>query len=74
MAKEILCGFGVDVDAVAGRLGSYGGGDSPDDISRGRFAGEVAGPRLGSASSRESGFGCVPGMLISSEVKFLYPT
>ena len=21
MAKEILCGFGVDVDAVAGRLG-----------------------------------------------------
>jgi peptidoglycan/xylan/chitin deacetylase (PgdA/CDA1 family) len=35
MAKEILCGFGVDVDAVAGWLGSYGGEDSPDDISRG---------------------------------------
>ena len=34
MAKEILCGFGVDVDAVAGWLGSYGGEDSPDDISR----------------------------------------
>jgi peptidoglycan-N-acetylglucosamine deacetylase len=32
MAKEILCGFGVDVGAVAGWLGSYGGEDSPDDI------------------------------------------
>jgi peptidoglycan/xylan/chitin deacetylase (PgdA/CDA1 family) len=46
MAKEILCGFGVDVDAVAGWLGSYGGDDSPDDISRGLFAGEVGAPRL----------------------------
>ena len=46
MAKEILCGFGVDVDAVAGWLGSYGGEDSPDDISRGLFAGEVGSPRL----------------------------
>ena len=46
MAKEILCGFGVDVDAVAGWLGSYGGEDSPDDISRGMFAGEVGSPRL----------------------------
>ena len=46
MAKEILCGFGVDVDAVAGWLGSYGGEDSPDDISRGLFAGEVGQPRL----------------------------
>jgi len=27
MAKEILCGFGIDVDAVAGWLGSYGGED-----------------------------------------------
>ena len=35
MAKEILCAYGVDVDAVAGWLGSYGGEDSPDDISRG---------------------------------------
>jgi hypothetical protein len=41
MTKEILCGFGVDGDAVAGWLGSYGGEDSPDDISRGIFAGEV---------------------------------
>ncbi len=46
MAKEILCGFGVDVDAVAGWLGSYGGEDSPDDISRGLFSGEVGAPRL----------------------------
>ncbi|MDP3967835.1 MAG: polysaccharide deacetylase [Nocardioides sp.] len=46
MPKEILCAFGVDVDAVAGWLGSYGGEDSPDDISRGMFAGEVGVPRL----------------------------
>jgi peptidoglycan/xylan/chitin deacetylase (PgdA/CDA1 family) len=46
MPKEILCGFGIDVDAVAGWLGSYGGEDSPDDISRGLFAGEVGSPRL----------------------------
>ncbi len=46
MAKEIHCAFGVDVDAVAGWLGSYGGEDSPDDISRGLFAGEVGTPRL----------------------------
>jgi peptidoglycan/xylan/chitin deacetylase (PgdA/CDA1 family) len=31
---------------VAGWLGSYGGEDSPDDISRGMFAGEVGMPRL----------------------------
>ncbi len=46
MPKEVLCAFGVDVDAVAGWLGSYGGEDSPDDISRGMFAGEVGTPRL----------------------------
>lgn len=44
--KQILCAFGVDLDAVAGWLGSYGGEDSPDDISRGMFAGEVGTPRL----------------------------
>ena len=32
--KQILCAFGVDLDAVGGWLGSYGGEDSPDDISR----------------------------------------
>jgi peptidoglycan/xylan/chitin deacetylase (PgdA/CDA1 family) len=46
VAKEIHCVFGVDVDAVAGWLGSYGGEDSPLDISRGMFAGEVGTPRL----------------------------
>ncbi len=44
--KEIFCAFQVGVDAVAGWLGSYGGEDSPDDISRGMFAGEVGSPRL----------------------------
>jgi peptidoglycan/xylan/chitin deacetylase (PgdA/CDA1 family) len=46
MAKEILVAYGIDVDAVAGWLGSYGGEDSPCDISRGVFAGEVGVPRL----------------------------
>jgi peptidoglycan/xylan/chitin deacetylase (PgdA/CDA1 family) len=46
MAKEIYCCFGVHVDAVAGWLGSYGGEDSPADISRGLFAGEVGTLRL----------------------------
>ncbi len=44
--KEIFCAIGVDVDAVAGWLGSYGGQDSPCDISRGLFAGEVGVPRM----------------------------
>jgi peptidoglycan-N-acetylglucosamine deacetylase len=44
--KEIFVAYGVDVDAVAGWLGSYGGEDSPDDISRGLFAGDVGVPRL----------------------------
>jgi len=46
MAKEILVAFGIDVDAVGGWLGSYGGEKSPGDISRGVFAGEVGVPRL----------------------------
>jgi peptidoglycan/xylan/chitin deacetylase (PgdA/CDA1 family) len=46
MPKEILVAFGVDVDAVAGWLGSYGGDDSPNDISRGLFAGEIGSMRL----------------------------
>lgn len=46
MKKEIFVGFGVGVDAVAGWLSSYGGEDSPSDISRGMFAGEVGTPRL----------------------------
>lgn len=46
MAKEILCGFSIHCDAVAGWLGSYGGEDSPCDISRGVFAGEVGMGRI----------------------------
>jgi peptidoglycan-N-acetylglucosamine deacetylase len=46
MAKEILVAYGIDVDAVAGWLGSYGGQDSPCDITRGMFAGEVGSLRL----------------------------
>src|ERR1700740_765699 len=44
--KEIICGFGTDVDSVAGWIGSYGGGDSPSDIQRGGFATEGGVPRL----------------------------
>ena len=46
MSKEILIGIGIHVDAVAGWLGSYGGEDSPCDISRGVFAAEVGVPRV----------------------------
>jgi peptidoglycan-N-acetylglucosamine deacetylase len=46
MAKEIYCAFGIDIDAVGGWLGSYGGQDSPNDIQRGIFAGELGVPRL----------------------------
>ncbi len=46
MTKDIKVAFGTDVDAVGGWLGSYGGENSPDDISRGVFAGEVGVPRL----------------------------
>jgi peptidoglycan/xylan/chitin deacetylase (PgdA/CDA1 family) len=44
--KDIKICIGVDVDAVAGWLGSYGGEDSPNDIQRGVFAGEIGSPRL----------------------------
>jgi peptidoglycan/xylan/chitin deacetylase (PgdA/CDA1 family) len=46
MTKRIMAGFEVAFDAVAGWLGSYGGQDSPADIQRGVFAGEVGVPRL----------------------------
>lgn len=46
MGKEIKVCIGVHVDAVAGWLGSYGGQDSPNDIQRGMFAGEVGIPRV----------------------------
>jgi len=35
--KRVLVGYGVDIDAVAGWLGSYGGEDSTSDISRGEL-------------------------------------
>lgn len=44
--KDIRICLGIDVDAVAGWLGSYGGQDSPNDIQRGVFAGEVGSLRL----------------------------
>ena len=46
MAKELFCSFGAHADAVAGWIGTYGGRNSPADISRGLFAGEVTTPRL----------------------------
>jgi peptidoglycan/xylan/chitin deacetylase (PgdA/CDA1 family) len=46
MPKEILCAFSVDIDAVAGFLGSWGGAESLHDMQRGIFAGEIGTPRL----------------------------
>lgn len=46
MPRDIQVCIAPDVDAVAGWLGSYGGEDSPGDISRGCFAAEVGVPRL----------------------------
>ncbi len=46
MSKEIIATFGADIDAVAGWIGSYGGADSPSDIQRGVYAGEIGTPRL----------------------------
>lgn len=44
--KRVLVSYGVDVDAVAGWLGSYGGEDSSNDISRGYFAGTIGVQRV----------------------------
>jgi hypothetical protein len=38
--KRVLVCWGVDVDAVAGWLGSYGGENSTSDISRGKLGPE----------------------------------
>jgi peptidoglycan/xylan/chitin deacetylase (PgdA/CDA1 family) len=54
VTKKILVSLGIHVDAVAGWLGSYGGEDSPDDISRGMFAGEVGSVRLLKLFEREN--------------------
>ncbi|KAF2416536.1 polysaccharide deacetylase [Tothia fuscella] len=44
--KRVLVSYGVDIDAIAGWLGSYGGEDSTSDISRGIFAGTHGTTRL----------------------------
>ncbi|KAK9386499.1 hypothetical protein V1515DRAFT_622459 [Lipomyces mesembrius] len=44
--KRVLVCYGVDIDAVAGWLGSYGGEDSSNDISRGLWAGTIGVRRL----------------------------
>ncbi|WAC57525.1 polysaccharide deacetylase family protein [Gordonia sp. SL306] len=44
--KKIQITVGIDVDSCAGWLGSYGGQDSPNDMQRGVFAGEVGVPRM----------------------------
>ena len=46
MLAEVQCCISVDIDAVAGWLGSYGGQDSTSDISRGLFAGTIGVQRL----------------------------
>ena len=43
---EALCCISVDVDAVAGWLGSYGGEDSTSDISRGMRVPDMLGRAL----------------------------
>ncbi|KAL4936570.1 hypothetical protein BDV06DRAFT_91189 [Aspergillus oleicola] len=44
--KRVLITFGIDVDAVSGWLGSYGGEDSVNDISRGLWAGTIGTRRV----------------------------
>lgn len=44
--KRVLVGYGVDIDAIAGWLGSYKGEDSTSDISRGYFAGTIGVERI----------------------------
>ncbi|KAK2606708.1 hypothetical protein N8I77_005439 [Diaporthe amygdali] len=46
MAPKALCCISVDIDAVCGWIGSYGGEESVSDISRGYFAGTVGVRRL----------------------------
>lgn len=48
--KRVLVTYGVDVDAVAGWLGSYGGEDSTSDISRGEYLDIV---RAGESNMRQ---------------------
>ncbi|KAI1813868.1 polysaccharide deacetylase [Poronia punctata] len=52
--KKVLVSYGVDIDAVSGWLGSYGGEDSTSDISRGIWAGTIGTRRLLSLFSKYS--------------------
>jgi hypothetical protein len=54
LAKKVLVSSGIDVNAVAGWLGSHGGEDSPADISRGMVAAEVSSIRLLKLFEREN--------------------
>jgi len=44
--KNVDVAITVDVDAIAGWLGSYGGAESVDDLSRGEFSGRVGSIRM----------------------------
>lgn len=44
--SDVDVAIGVDADCVAGWLGSYGGADSPADLSRGLSAGNEGIPRM----------------------------
>lgn len=46
MQDKYYISITIDVDAIAGWLGSYGGEDSLCDLSRGEFAGKIGIPRL----------------------------
>ena len=41
--RRILVSYGVDIDAIAGWLGSYKGEDSTSDISRGTLRPDIVG-------------------------------
>jgi hypothetical protein len=51
--KKVLVSYGVDIDAVAGWLGSYGGEDSTSDISRGKYPLSI--PKLTTDHQKVSG-------------------
>jgi hypothetical protein len=39
--KRVLVSYGVDIDAIAGWLGSYKGEDSTSDVSRGKLSSSI---------------------------------
>lgn len=58
--KRVLVSYGVDIDAVAGWLGSYGGEDSTSDISRGEKCFPVHGNVMGKTHKRVVLQACLP--------------